>query len=175
MKLLTTSQANASAILLATLLTASTGCSALFGQREKGPMGNIDMKSLQAAGFNPGAAPVPVEPSQDGRPTVVLEVRDGKKHLERIPLSPDKPTYIGDIVRDAKLTDRLGRINLSIMRPSGTSAPPVRMQVDFDTRGKNVMEEQNYSLRPGDHIVVAPDDTTALDRLMANFTNRSGK
>lgn len=147
-------------------ITLNSGCSAMMGERNKGPLSNIDMNSLKAAGYAAGSTPAAVEPSQDGRPTVILEVRDGKKHMERIPLPPDKPTYISDIVKDAKLVEKLGRIDLAIMRPSGTSAPPVRMQIDFDTRGKNVMEDQNYSLRSGDHIIVAPDDTTAIDRLV---------
>jgi hypothetical protein len=40
------------------------------------------------------------------------------------------------------------------------------MRVDLDSKGRNVMEGQNYSLRPGDRIVVSPNRKTSLDRFM---------
>ncbi len=42
-----------------------------------------------------------------------LEVHDGKKHIERIPLTPEKPTFIDDIVKDAQLVERIGKIDVS--------------------------------------------------------------
>lgn len=153
----------------ACLLVTSTGCTSLFGIKNTGPLDNLDLKAVKAAGYNVGSSAVSIAPDSDGRSTVVLEVRDGKKHLERIPLPADKATYIGDVVKDAKLTERLGRINLAIMRPTGNNAPPVRMPVEFDSKGKYVMEEQNYSLRSGDHIIVYPDDNSAIDRLLSSM------
>ncbi len=70
--------------------------------------------------------------------------------LERIPLTPEKPTFIDDIVKDAQLVERIGKIDVSIMRPTGPNLPPCRMDVDFDAKGKHVMVDQNYSLRAGD-------------------------
>lgn len=105
-------------LLVLANLGFSTGCSALMGQKIKVPTSNLDMDSLKASGYRPGMATAPVQESEDGRPSVILEVHDGKKHLERIPLPSDKPTYIADIVRDAKLIETLGRIDLSIMRPT---------------------------------------------------------
>lgn len=40
------------------------------------------------------------------------------------------------------------------------------MQVDFDTKGKNVMEEQNYSLHSGDHIIVFRNRDSAFDQFV---------
>ena len=70
--------------------------------------------------------------------------------------------FIADLIRDAKLQKKIGRIKTTILRPNGKNLPPVRLDVDFDDAGKNVMEGQNYSLRPGDHVVVRHDDQSRL-------------
>ena len=48
------------------------------------------------------------------------------------------------------------------------------MEVDFDATGKRVMEGQNYSLRPGDHVVVSHDERNSLSAMMPSlpFTKR---
>ena len=142
-------------------------------------MDNLDMDGLKAAGYSVDRAGVagniPVQ--DDGRPSIILEVHDGKKHFERIPLPAEKSTFVADVVRDAQLTEKIGRIDLAILRPSGPGMPPVRMDVDFDSKGKNVMEGQNYSLRPGDHLLVRKNDEGMLDRFMASvapWTKRYG-
>lgn len=158
-------------IPVAMLLTCMTltGCSSLLGSRQRGPLDDLDLDGLKAAGYSVDShgvsAPIPVK--DDGRPSIVLEVNDGKKHLEKIPLPAEKSTFVGDIIREAQLTDRLGRVDVTILRPAGPGLPPVRMDVDFDSRGKNVMEGQNYSLRPGDHLIVRKNTEGFLDRFMA--------
>lgn len=155
-------------VAFAALALSLTGCSTFFGDKPKGAMGNLDMRSLEAAGYSVGAngLQVPVQLPEDGRPSVVLEVQDGKRHMERIPLNPEKPTFIDDIVKDAKLVERVGRIDVTILRPNGPNQPPVRMDVDFDSKGKQIMVDQNYSLRPGDHILVRRNSESFLDRMV---------
>jgi hypothetical protein len=68
----------------------------------------------------------------------------------------------GLFVRDAKLDKKIGRLQATVLRPNGPNKPPIRMDVDFDDTGKRVMEGQNYSLRPGDHIVISHDNRTAM-------------
>ena len=143
-------------LLVASLL--SSGCSALLG-KTKGPMDNLDTRELKQAGYTFGeyGANKPLT-TEDGNPAIVLEVNNGKRHFEKIPLVSGQSLFIADLVRDAKLQSKLGRIKTTILRPNGKNLPPVRLDVDFDDSGKNVMEGQNYSLRPGDHVVVRQDD-----------------
>ncbi len=152
-----------------------TGCTSLLGEKPKGPLDNLDIKGLKAAGYTmgPSGAEVPTALPDDGRPSIVLEVHDGKKHLERIPLTTEKPTFIGDIVKDAQLVERIGRVDISILRPNGANQPPVRMDVDFDAKGRQVMVDQNYSLRAGDHVIVRKNSETFLDRMMQKSGRKS--
>ena len=98
--------------------------------------------------------------------SVLLEVNDGKKHLEKIPMTEGQPMFIADVIRDAQLHKKIGRIQVRVMRPNGNSAP-VRMDIDFDDTGRRVREGTNYSLRAGDRIVVTKDDSTAVSRMLS--------
>ena len=147
-------------LFLASVL--SSGCTTLLG-KTKGPMDNLDTRELKQAGYTFGeyGANKPLV-TEDGNPAIVLEVNKGKRHFEKIPLVPGQSLFIADLVRDAKLQSKLGRIKTTILRPNGKNLPPVRLDVDFDDSGKNVMEGQNYSLRPGDHVVVRQDDRSVF-------------
>ena len=139
-----------------------SGCSTLLG-KSKGPLDNLDTKDLKQAGYTFGeyGANKPLT-TGDGSPAIVLEVNNGKRHFEKIPILPGQSLFIADLIRDAKLQKKIGRIKTTILRPNGKNLPPVRLDVDFDDAGKNVMEGQNYSLRPGDHVVVRQDDQSRL-------------
>lgn len=147
----------------------STGCSTLLG-KTKGPLDNLDTKGLKQAGYTFGeyGAQKPLT-TEDGSPAIVLEVNNGKRHFEKIPLAPGKSMFIADLIRDAKLQKKIGRIKTTILRPNGKNMPPVRLDVDFDDSGKSVMEGQNYSLRAGDHVVVRQDDQSMLAGMVPEF------
>lgn len=137
-----------------------SGCSTLLG-KSKGPLDNLDTRDLKQAGYTFGeyGANKPLT-TGDGSPAIVLEVNNGKRHFEKIPMVPGQSLFIADLIRDAKLQKKIGRIKTTILRPNGKNLPPVRLDVDFDDAGKNVMEGQNYSLRAGDHVVVRQDENS---------------
>lgn len=150
----------------------SAGCSSLVG-RTKSPLSNLDPDSMKVAGLTAGAAGGPSATlTENGEPCVILEVRDGKRHMEKIPLRPGEPMFVGDMVSDAQLYKRIGKIKLTIIRPNGANLPPVRLDVDFDSTGQKVMEGQNYSLRPGDHVLVSRDDTSVFNEWLGPFSKR---
>ena len=74
--------------------------------------------------------------------------------------------FIADVIRDAQLHKKIGRIHVRVMRPAGNS-PPVRMDIDFDETGRRVREGTNYSLRAGDRIIVTKDDTNMVSRMLS--------
>lgn len=152
-----------------------TGCSTLMG-RSKGPLDNLDVRSMKAAGYTFGkyGAEKPIL-TENGEPCVVLEVTNGKRHFEKIPLPEGQSMFVSDIIRDAQLFKKIGKMKVSVLRPNGANKPPVRLDVDFDDKGKNVMEGQNYSLRPGDHIVVRPNETSFVGDMLQSMAigNRS--
>ena len=137
------------------LLVCSTGCTTLFGRRG-GPGDDLDLSQIKRDGYTVGPNGV-MQAMPSDETSVVLEVVDGKRHFEKIPLIQGQPMFIADVVKDADLRKKLGPIHVRILRPNGQGAP-VRMDVDFDESGKRVKDGTNYSLRPGDHIVVMKDD-----------------
>lgn len=142
------------------------GCSALLG-KSKGPLDNLDIAGLKQAGYTIGDYGAQKSVTMDdGTPAIVLEVQNGKRHFEKVPLTPGQSMFIGDLVRDAKLDKKIGRLRATILRPNGPNKPPIRMEVDFDDSGKRVMEGQNYSLRAGDHVVFSQDDRNVLAGMM---------
>ena len=149
------------------VMLCSPGCGVLFGTRG-GPGENLDLTQLKREGYSVGPRGI-MQPLQADEASVVLEVNDGKRHFEKIPMRDGKPMFIADVIRDAQLTKKVGRIRVSVLRPNAGNAP-VRMDIDFDDSGKRVREETNYSLRPGDHIVVSRDDTSSLSRMMSKGT-----
>jgi len=153
------------ALVVMVLMGMSSGCATFIG-KGKSPLDNIDTTSLKKEGYTLGSHGVmqPL-PTEEGKPSIVLEVIDGKRHFEKVPLSPGQPMFVADLIRDAKLTSRIGRIQVKILRPNGAGAP-VRLDVDFDDSGKQVMEGMNYSLRPGDHVLVVRDERSMLNRLL---------
>ncbi len=110
------------------------------------------------------AFPVAAMQPGDG-PAIIMEVRSAgeKPHLERIPLPTDRPMFVETLVQEAKIHERLGGVNMSIMRPTGPNLPPVRMDVRVKDTGKVKDMEQNYALMPGDHIIVTYDQRTSLE------------
>ncbi|MFM8173491.1 MAG: hypothetical protein ACKN81_08105 [Pirellulaceae bacterium] len=145
-----------------------TGCTSILNEKAKGPLDNLDFTQLKREGYPVGVAAASVAMANDpeAAPSVILQVNKGKTHMERIPLPSDRPLFVADLLKDAQLVEKVGRIQVDVYRPTGPNQPPVRMRVDLDSKGRNVMEGQNYSLRPGDRIVVSPNRKTSLDRFM---------
>ena len=153
-------------VLPITLLLS--GCTSL-NQNYRNANASLDTTRMEAQGYNfdETGAQLPIESktSSNGSPTVVLDVRNGKKHMERIPLSPEKPLFVADLIKDANLAKRLGKIDVTVIRETTPMAPPVRMDVGFDSSGRNVMQEQNYALQPNDRVIVRKDTSSFLSQV----------
>lgn len=159
-------------VLLFLVVGSQTGClsvATLMGQK-RSP--RLDTSYLKAAGYSipPGGMPAPVTPTAaDGR-AVILEVRgDERPHIEQIRMDTERPMFIEDIVRDAKLNEHVGAMRISVMRPVGAGGPPMRMDVQVNDSGKCPKVEQNYALMPGDHLIVNPDSRTSLELFVDKF------
>ena len=152
------------AVGCAVALLSQTGCVTLLG---KSRSSKIDTSYLEAAGYSipPGGMPAPVGRLSGDGMAIVMEVRgtDEKAHIERIPLSKDRPMFVEDLVREAKIAERVGGVKISIMRPAGPNLPPVRMDVQVRETGKVKDLEDNYALMPGDHVIVNCDGRTSLE------------
>lgn len=149
-------------------VTMHSGCislSALMGQSQAG---TLDTRMLEAQGYSipPGGMPSPVAPPTNGASRIILEVRDGERHLESIPLAADQPVFVQDIVQQASLHERFGELAISIMRPDSHGGPPIRLEVRTDDDGRATSVGHNYALQAGDHLVVNPDNRSPLQRML---------
>ena len=149
------------------------GCVTLSSLMGRGRTGKLDTSYLEAAGYSipPGGMPTPVGRTSGDGQSIIMEVRgEGEKpHLEQIPLSRERPMFVEDLVRDAKINERLGGVAISIMRPAGPNLPPVRMDVRVKDDGKVKEMEENYALMPGDHLIITYDQKTSLEMLFDTF------
>lgn len=160
-------------VLMLCLLSQS-GCitlNSLIGESKPQP---FDTRFLETQGYSipPGGMPSPVKSDPHGAPRVILEVRDGERHLESIPLSAERAMFIEDVVQQAQLHDRFGQLMISIMRPDGHGGPPVRLELQTDNDGKAVKVGHNYALMPGDHIVVNPDNRSSIEKMLDSLRKR---
>lgn len=146
------------------LVVSSSGCASVIGKRYSNSE-KIDLTPVKREGYTVGPYGVMQPfPTTDDSPSIILEVNHGKRSFERVPLVPNQPMFVADLVRDADFYRKIGKVRVIILRPNGNN-PPVRLDVDFDSSGKRVEEGMNYSLRPGDHVVVTADDRTVLNRI----------
>ncbi|MFK7736581.1 MAG: hypothetical protein AB8B50_11150 [Pirellulaceae bacterium] len=161
---------------MAALLAVQTGCLTLNTYlNPESPQ--LDTSLLQAQGYSipPGGMPTKVAASESGEPSVVLEVRGGEngRHIERIPLPMDRSLFVEDLIQQAQMHDKLGELNISIMRPNQIPGqPPIRLELRTDSKGKANSLGSNYALHPGDHLVVVEDQRSLLERFVkSQFTN----
>ncbi len=161
--------------VILSVVLSQAGCvslAAFLGQK-KSP--ELDTSLLQAQGYSipPGGMPTQIDPQVAGSgPHVVLEIRSEDRHLESVPLPMDRPVFVEDIVRDAQLSERFGRLRISIMRPNGSEAPPVRLDLRTNSDGKATSVGGNYALLPGDHIIINEDNRSGLERFIdSQFKN----
>ncbi|RMF39712.1 MAG: hypothetical protein D6753_13125 [Planctomycetota bacterium] len=156
--------------ILLVICSTQPGCILLNAFMEKKPTTNLDTTLLEAQGYSmpPGGMPTTVPASQRSGPSIVLEVRGGdeERHLERIPLPKDRAMFVQDLVQEARLHERIGRLKVSVMRPTGPGQPPVRMEVRTDPQGRVTNVGANYALLPQDHVIVVEDDPPGLSRLI---------
>ena len=153
------------------LMATQPGCLLLNAMLPRKSGNALDVSLLKAQGYSipPGGMPAPVVLDPNDGPRVILEVRADERHLETIPL-PEKGMFIEELVQQAKLHENFGQLSISIMRPNGEGAPPVRMDLTTNDAGKATNVGQNYALRPGDHIIVLHDERSYFERFMAKTT-----
>ena len=155
-------------LILLGLLCTQPGCLLLNTFLPRKDRSTLDTSLLKAQGYSipPGGMPAAVALDPNDGPRVVLEIRSDERHLETIPL-PEKGMFIEDLVQQAKLHENFGSLNISIMRPNGEGAAPVRLDMTTNDNGKATNVGQNYALRPGDHIIVLNDERTYFERFVA--------
>ena len=160
-------------IALATLalfgLVGNLGCSSLVWNK---PKGQFDTTALKTEGYDVRAmssqsAMAMLPPSTT--PSVVLEVHHNGRHMERIPLPTDRPWFVQDLVSEAELQKRIGVTEIQIVRAVAPPNPPLVLEGGVSADGKSVDAGQNYSLAPGDLVIVRANNVGIFERMLPAF------
>jgi hypothetical protein len=164
---------NKNSFAIATLLLLSsvshTGCSTLVWNKNKS---QYDTTALKTEGYDIRAlssqnALATLPPSD--KPSIVLEVHHNGRHMERIPLPTDRPWFVQDLITEAEIQKRIGVTNIRIIRPVAPPGPPLVLDVPVSADGKDVNAGQNYSLCPGDMVIVKANNMGIFERMVPPF------
>lgn len=155
-------------LLVGSVLAQASGCALSSLISRKSPQLDTSLLAAQGYSIPPGGMPTQLaESDSSGEPSITLEIRgDNEPKVRRVPLPVDRAVFADEVVRQGSLQEHLGRVNMSIMRPSGQGNPPIRMDVRFDDDGKPENLGTNYALLPGDHVIVIADQRSALERFI---------
>lgn len=155
------------AILFSTL--SNVGCSTLVWNQNKS---QFDTTALKTSGYDvrslSSQSALAAMPPSD-KPSIVLEVHHNGRHMERIPLPTDRPWFIQDLINEAEIQKRIGVTDIQIIRPAAVPGPPLVLDVPISADGKDVSAGQNYSLSPGDLVVVKANNIGIFERMVPPF------
>ena len=148
------------------ILPVATGCSILSPNPHQT---SYDTTDLRLAGYDPSSLAsmslAKATPPSTG-PSIILEVHHSGTHMERIPLPTNRPWFVQDLVQEAELLKRVGRLQMSVLRPNGENTAPLRLDVGMTPNGKQIDPAQNYALHAGDHVIVRADNRTFFDNMI---------
>ena len=160
-----------SVLLLAIAFASQAGCLTLSGFVQKDSP-KLDTRLLEAQGYSipPGGMPMGVSAEGSSQPSIVMEVRTGgdERHVERVPIPVDRGLFIEELVQQAELHKKLGKLQVSIMRDS-EGGPPIRMDVQTDSQGRATSMGSNYALYPGDHVIVNVRRESQVQKILKQF------
>lgn len=152
----------------------SSGCSTLVWNKHKS---QFDTTALKTEGYDVRAmssqSALAALPPSD-KPSIVLEVHHNGRHMERIPLPTDRPWFVQDLINEAEIQKRIGVTDIQIVRPVAPPGPPLVLDVPVSADGKDVNAGQNYSLCPGDLVIVKANNLGLFERMIPPYF-RGGK
>lgn len=153
-------------LIVALTLVTQSGCltlSSFLGQKRK-PGIDTSMLGYQ---IPPGGMPSQVPESiQLTGSEFILELRGSEKQMAAIRLDPEKGMTVEEMVKKTNLTDKMGRPNIYIMRPTLDAGTPIRLDSKLDGKGKCVNPGNNYAIRPGDHVIAVDDGRSLFERFI---------
>lgn len=160
---------NLFAITLLLTFACNTGCSTLIWNKQKS---QYDTTALKTEGYDIRAlssqnALAAMPPSD--KPSIVLEVHHNGRHLERIPLPTDRAWFVQDLINEAEIPKRIGVTDIRIIRPVAPPGPPLVLDVPVSVDGKDVNAGHNYSLAPGDMVIVKANNVGIFERMIPAF------
>ena len=98
---------------------------------------------------------------------LVLQVEGDTQPIRVLPLPPNgRPVFVGDLLKQTGIQEKMGRMIVTVYRPSPTDFAGAKMVVRFDDEGETVRPETDYSLQAGDRVKISKDTTTSLSKFI---------
>jgi hypothetical protein len=131
------------------MLTCAPGCAVLTS-------GQADVSQLAGVGAD-------LEGQMAGQPaaTVTLQIQPAGKQAESQQITLTESMRIQTVLEQTKLVRRFKRMNLYVMRSDGQQRQ--KMESKYMHKKGMVNPLYDYSLRPGDHLVVVEDTRDMFD------------
>lgn len=79
------------------------------------------------------------------------------------------------VLIDSGALKKFGKMDIVLKRVIPGKQGRHRLDVDFDSAKKKVKEEQNYAIHPNDIIIISPDNSTQLDKVIDSLSGVLGR
>jgi len=79
------------------------------------------------------------------------------------------------VLIDSGAIKKFGKMDVAIKRMIPGKGLRHRLDVEFDSAKKKVKEEENYAIHPNDIIIVTPDNSTQLDKVIDSLSGVLGR
>lgn len=70
---------------------------------------------------------------------------------------------------------KFGKMDIVVKRVIQGKQGRHRLDVDFDSATRKVKEEQNYAIHPNDIVIISPDNSTQLDKVIDSLSGVLGR
>ncbi|MBB3207202.1 hypothetical protein FHS27_003021 [Rhodopirellula rubra] len=110
--------------------------------------------------------------------SIVLQILDDDVPIRVLPLpngesGAGQSVFVSTLLEQTGVMRKLGKVQAALYRPSPSSFEGVRMDVLFVDRAPDqIRPESDYSLRPGDRLVIAKDTRMGMDSLIDMVLDR---
>jgi hypothetical protein len=148
------------------LLSGLVGCS-IFDERIEPTL----TAQITTGGETSSADGDPASGDPASQFTVELRSASGKSEGLARPLTGQ--LSVQEALEQTRAAKKFKRFNLELYRPL-SGGRWHRMVLEYDRAGRRVPPETDYSLLPGDRLVVVEDATTVIDDVVNGVLNRAG-
>ena len=101
-------------------------------------------------------------------PTFSMELH-GKTKVKSKKVPLEGVTFLQDALDQGGFRKAAGRYDIEVMRFSGKSDMPAKLDVKFDPRTREIDPRYNYQLLPGDRVVCKPNDSNSMDDFVDEY------
>ena len=103
----------------------------------------------------------------NARNGIVLHVLGDSDPIRVLPLPANgQPVTISQLLKQSGAAEKLGTINVSLIRRLPSAPNGLRMNVRMDSEGKQVRPETDYTLQSGDRVQIAKGRGKKVENLI---------